>query len=179
MYILSSVSLESPSLMPLVAKQHSDILIPVHSLVESVFRCPPSPSFLGHCIYSRSKSTKASFCNWLRSFWFGFSERTITGTTVAQQCTFHTTPAKSCKRNWFWEPGISPGVVIWNHISCSICENNQRQRPGHTFKFGCLIIQTIYLMLNPAPDNSMSYCPAKDVCNLSKLLCFVHANSSN
>lgn len=65
--------------------------------------CPPSLSFSGHCIYDDSKRTKALFCYWSGSFWFGLTARTIIGTGGALQCTFHTALAKSCKRDWFRE----------------------------------------------------------------------------
>lgn len=70
---------------------------------EPVSLCPPSLSFSGHCIYDSSKCTKALFCYWSGSFWFGLTARTISGTGGALQCTFHTAPAKSCKRDWFRE----------------------------------------------------------------------------
>ncbi len=65
--------------------------------------CPPLLFFSGHCIYDVSKRTKALFCYWSGSFWFGLTARTIIGTGGALQCTFHTALAKSCKRDWFRE----------------------------------------------------------------------------
>lgn len=73
---------------------------PDGNLSLSVLPCFP---FSGHCIYGSSKRTKALFCYWSGSFWFGLTARTIIGTGGALQCTFHTALAKSCKRDWFRE----------------------------------------------------------------------------
>lgn len=83
----------------------------------------------------------------------------------------------------FRRSGISLGFTIWNHISFSFSDSPGISPPtngwAHLQSLLIYLFSPFIWCLNSAPDNTMNYCPAKDVCNLSKLLCSGHANSPN